>query len=1146
MTRDSHRPEWRARSAIDRALQTVGFSSTKAKAKVSSALEERLHEPVSQPTPRLSVEVSSSQVDEAVLDTIDDVEASLKELRALNMAAKSVAVPPLKCGNAADNMKHAFILSPKLTSTSHEEQVQRAKSESAAREQWHQQRRRQQEQQQQAAASDALGGTRQKLRRGSQEHPGSHSPGASVHGGSSSSLASVEFQRLSETDARGGTLEQQRARGQAPGGTSSSRSSLEQREGAAGAARRNSSTSGQHIGAAARRGSTEEQPGRAAARRGSLQHREGARASRRNSSMESLGGPMSRKSCPLSRFEATSPAPPPDHAPPAPCDASNPAPPPPAKDCMKGGALANQHHEAPPPLAPPHRRRSSLPEYLVQGTPPAPPPDHAPPAPCDASNTAPLPTAKGCWKGFARAQKHQQQLPPYVPPLRRRSSLPEYLMQGASPVDEGQHPFMLSPPEPSSSATSNCTLPQSSSGPLTFARGDGRPLPGRFSQLQLRTDLSSPPPSLSPSSPMTAPNTLASSSPSSSGPLSGTFASRSWHASVTLDPMGGSSQHQHIPHSKSSGLLSSLQAASSATKSEQALQALKPSTPTSQSGPLQPLPPTSAAEAQYALLTTNPQHSLRRPEQQLGSAACASAAAGDEGLRSAQDASAASAPPPVKGRFMFATQSSINRAEGTLAKSESAKRRSSRTGHRLSHSTSSGRRRVKRNPSSRSLITQGSGTGKRASSNGRHKGVRSRSSFTRKGVPSKTASQRSLMSSASRNSSMRSKDSGRSRTSSVNGSHSGSDTPSVSSVVSSVAPAPGDTPSQDSVPAEPSVALPGMVGDASAENSNKGAPLQPSMPGFAAAPAQHAHFAGFPATKRTTSLEHASSASSSTSASLPPAAAAPRACVAHAEAPVAGGSSAEGADCSKSASKSVPRKRAPTKQPSNVRFNLPAVAPPRSPHPPEEPAPSSHSGRPIAIPEAPKSKSSPTTAASSPKDPALPAPGTSAPSRASSAKPSIPAITALAKDALAEVPSTLGKISKQTGNLRQYLAGNRLDVSRLDLDTYLKKLDNENKTRSRSVGRFAGNKKQGGSKSSNEHTLLQQRGACAGEGDPSDDNGVSGPASEQAAGSRIASMFAQLGQEEQELQELHKRMRTAANRSRAHGVGTDQRSLWRG
>lgn len=34
------------------------------------------------------MEVSSSQVDEAVLDTIDDVEASLKELRALNMAAK--------------------------------------------------------------------------------------------------------------------------------------------------------------------------------------------------------------------------------------------------------------------------------------------------------------------------------------------------------------------------------------------------------------------------------------------------------------------------------------------------------------------------------------------------------------------------------------------------------------------------------------------------------------------------------------------------------------------------------------------------------------------------------------------------------------------------------------------------------------------------------------------------------------------------------------------------------------------------------------------------------------------------------------------------------------------------------------------------
>eukprot|EP00983_Pelagomonas_calceolata_P034712 1086930-Pelagomonas_calceolata.AAC.5 len=99
--------------------------------------------------------------------------------------------------------------------------------------------------------------------------------------------------------------------------------------------------------------------------------------------------------------------------------------------------------------------------------------------------------------------------------------------------------------------------------------------------------------------------------------------------------------------------------------------------------------------------------------------------------------------------------------------------------------------------------------------------------------------------------------------------------------------------------------------------------------------------------------------------------------------------------------------------------------------------------------------------------------------------------------------------------------------------------------RSRSVGRFAGNKKQGRSKSGNLLTHNHQhRGACAGEGDPPAEDGD--PALKSAQGSGLASMFAQLGQEEQELQQLHERMRAAAVKGREHGSGVDQRSLWRG
>uniref|UniRef100_A0A7S3VPN0 Uncharacterized protein n=1 Tax=Dunaliella tertiolecta TaxID=3047 RepID=A0A7S3VPN0_DUNTE len=1030
MNKDSHGlgPEWRAKNAIEKALRSVEFFSTKAKARVSTTLEGRLHEP--ELSPRLSVEVSNAQVDEAVLETIDDVEASLCELREMSMAAKSFAVPPIKHINTLEARKPA-IASPKLTSTSPEERVQRAKSESAARDQWHQQRRLQQElQQMQQAASDGHSGTRQKLRRGSQEYPSS----LSLLGKANSRQTSMELQRQSGTDAGGSTQDQQRGHVAAAGG--SRRNSLEQRKGAAAAA----------------------------ARRSSLEQREGAAASgaRRNSSMESSGG--FRKSCSLARFEASH----------------------------------------------------------------AQPPDNPPLAPSGAQNTT-HPTTKGRGRGGALAHQHHEPPPPFAQPGRLRGSVPEFLLHGASPADEGQQPLML-PPDPSVGAHVDGMPQESRSGPLALYRGNGQPLPRRFSQLQLRTDLSSPSPSLSPSNPNTAPNTFASSSPSSSGPLA-PLNHPPWHPSVTTPtPTGNSTQHHQSTLNRSSGPLPSVHGTGSSNSSQQALQALKPTTPTSLSGPLRPLPPNT----QHSLLTPNAQLSLLRPEQQPGTTACPPAAAADEGQNFTRDASTARSRPPAKGRFMLATQASINRSENRLEQSESAKkRRSSRTGRRLSHSTSSCRRRVKRTSSSRSQGKRRSSSGKRASSTGRRKGVRSQSS-TRRGPPSRTASQTSLISTTSHCSSTQSKGSRHSRNSSEDGSDFDSDAPSVSSVVSGITHALLSTTS-NSAPEESMLTLPGLFG-ASHETNNKSFPLQPSMAGHTAALKLSAHFAGFPTTRPTTSHAHVSSTSSTTSAaSFPHPAAPPSASAAAAATSAAVGNDAGGPDSGKPASKSAPRKRAPTKQASNVRFNLPAVNPPRSPCPSEEPNLPTHPGKVIAI-AAPKSKSSPTTAASSPKTPT---------SRASGEGLSIPVSAALAKDALAEVPNTFGKITKQTASLRQYLAGNRLDVSRLDLDTYLKKLDNENKGRSRSVGRFAGNKKQGRSKSGNLLTHNHQhRGACAGEGDPPAEDGD--PALKSAQGSGLASMFAQLGQEEQELQQLHERMRAAAVKGREHGSGVDQRSLWRG
>eukprot|EP00983_Pelagomonas_calceolata_P049549 1141552-Pelagomonas_calceolata.AAC.2 len=312
---------------------------------------------------------------------------------------RSFAVPPIKHINTLEARKPA-IASPKLTSTSPEEcacmlisahdhltrippqeRVQRAKSESAARDQWHQQRRLQQElQQMQQAASDGHSGTRQKLRRGSQEYPSS----LSLLGKANSRQTSMELQRQSGTDAGGSTQDQQRGHVAAAGG--SRRNSLEQRKGAAAAA----------------------------ARRSSLEQREGAAASgaRRNSSMESSGG--FRKSCSLARFEASH----------------------------------------------------------------AQPPDNPPLAPSGAQNTT-HPTTKGRGRGGALAHQHHEPPPPFAQPGRLRGSVPEFLLHGASPADEGQQPLML-PPDPSVGAHVDGMPQESRSGPLALYRGNGQPLPRRY------------------------------------------------------------------------------------------------------------------------------------------------------------------------------------------------------------------------------------------------------------------------------------------------------------------------------------------------------------------------------------------------------------------------------------------------------------------------------------------------------------------------------------------------------------------------------------------------------------------------------------------------------------------------------------------
>eukprot|EP00200_Dunaliella_tertiolecta_P006813 CAMPEP_0202375080 /NCGR_PEP_ID=MMETSP1127-20130417/5804_1 /ASSEMBLY_ACC=CAM_ASM_000462 /TAXON_ID=3047 /ORGANISM="Dunaliella tertiolecta, Strain CCMP1320" /LENGTH=915 /DNA_ID=CAMNT_0048972435 /DNA_START=30 /DNA_END=2774 /DNA_ORIENTATION=- len=159
----SNKPESKAKLAIAKAIRSVEFFS-RHKAKQN---KKNLKATVQKPSPQPSTEVSDAQIDESVLNTIDDVEASLSELRSLSAAAKSFSVPTSKHRVAG------FLVSPSLTSFTDEELAQRTHSESAARESWHAQRKLllqqlpQQQQQQEAPVQYRRGRI---VRKGSQTH----------------------------------------------------------------------------------------------------------------------------------------------------------------------------------------------------------------------------------------------------------------------------------------------------------------------------------------------------------------------------------------------------------------------------------------------------------------------------------------------------------------------------------------------------------------------------------------------------------------------------------------------------------------------------------------------------------------------------------------------------------------------------------------------------------------------------------------------------------------------------------------------------------------------------------------------------------------------------------------------------------------
>ncbi|KAF5827485.1 hypothetical protein DUNSADRAFT_568 [Dunaliella salina] len=635
-----------------------------------------------------------------------------------------------------------------------------------------------------------------------------------------------------------------------------------------------------------------------------------------------------------------------------------------------------------------------------------------------------------------------------------------------------------------------------------------------------------------------------------------------------------------LPFSRSS--LPSLFGTSTGTSSFStqlaASQALQPSTPTSLSAPnscvlpLRPKPP----------VTDKPQSP--RPGRSSAEGLNNPAGAISEGLQTPRDKGPAPAPPAIRARFTFATQASINRSEGPISKSNSQKRTLGRAGssmkerslvktgsskkeRSLSRSGSSKKERMLTKCGSskkeRGLSRSGSSKNERALSRSGNSRKESQSRLLSKSGSSKT--ERSLARSGSskkrpgiklhgtnvrRDTSSRSllsgkSGSGRRRASVFDSSEPERSAPSEPASQKSqwFSLSRGSSQLTESLDTADSSVSDSSANDESADLLSSHMFPEPELTSPAGLPPSQPTF---PPPRKIASaklLHQAVGKCAATAASS------------------SGGS--EGGDAPEKAPglinrkstsqlaslKGPPRKQCSTPNMKQARFNLPAM-PPVNASPPG--GSSFHSPRPPEVPPPPSVAVRPVTTACTTRTSATPTSSLRTPSSLSAFETK-PGPTRMPGAQAERPPSQSGKLAKEAGSLKQFLAGQRLDVNRLEPDTYLLMLDVESKGRAHTVGRFAGQSRPR-SKSSSGPALARSLTRAsmpspAADGpdedsekdsDVADDvggeyeGGRAGSVPAQGkAGSSLSSMLAQFKDEEKELQMLHERARSSlASRSR--------------